>query len=268
MQYTEKIVDLASLQRDVLCYWQMVGNVDHLSGITSRYVPKGQSLLVFNYGDPIDYHDAPKIELVNAQLIIVPAVATSSIVNQKGAIDLFGISLIGDGLFKLIQQPITTWANGLPDALKQKFEALYEELDGLAFSSKSTKAERFLLDNLNQQLNSIPFQTAIELINAAKGAVNISEIAEKVHVSERQLQRLFKARIGISPKDYCKTIRVNSYLDFVISKGDYVDWMDLVVAHNYHDQPHFINEVKSISKLSPRRLQRYRDTLYHRYIGS
>jgi hypothetical protein len=41
--------------------------------------------------------------------------------------------------------------------------------------------------------------------------------------------------------------------------------MELVVAFDYHDQPHLINEVKAISKLSPQKLLSYRDTLYDYY---
>ena len=112
---------------------------------------------------------------------------------------------------------------------------------------------------LIKKKNSPPFQQAIKYINESKGIVSISEIAESVHVSNRQLQRLFKTRIGISPKDYCKIVRVNNYLDFILNKRYSIDWMQLVVEYNYHDQPHLINEVKSIAKLSPKKLLSYRD---------
>ncbi|HCT52702.1 MAG TPA: hypothetical protein DF712_09600 [Balneola sp.] len=106
---------------------------------------------------------------------------------------------------------------------------------------------------------------ATEVIQETKGVIMVSDIADKVHVSERQLQRLFKTRLGISPKDYCKIIRVNNYLEFILSKNESVDWMELVVEYDYHDQPHLINEVKSIADLSPKKLLNLRDTLYHRY---
>lgn len=107
---------------------------------------------------------------------------------------------------------------------------------------------------------------AINIIHGTKGVIKVSEIAKKVYVSERQLQRLFKTRIGISPKDYCKIVRVNNYLEFILHRNKSVDWMELVVEYNYHDQPHLISEVKSIAKLPPNKLQSYRDTLYHRYM--
>ena len=265
MNYTERIVTEGHLKGDVLCYWQMSGNIDSSSGVTSRYLPKGQNLLVLNYGNEIEYLDTQKVKFLNPQFFIVPAITTSRIINQKGHIDLFGISFIGDGLYKLIEQPISKIKSDFPDNLRLKFENLHKALNAMIFSEKIEFAEKFLTENLNQKLNSPPFQQAIKIINQSKGGATVSDIADKVHVSERQLQRLFKTRIGISPKAYCKIIRVNNYLDFILNKESSIDWMELVVEYNYHDQPHFINEVKAITKLSPKKLQHFRDTLYHRY---
>ncbi|WP_348655432.1 AraC family transcriptional regulator [uncultured Roseivirga sp.] len=267
MNYTEKLVAEKSLKDDILCYWQMKGDIDEAVGINSRYLPKGQNLLIFNYGRDIEYMEATKFMYLNPRVIIVPAFATSRIINQKGKIDLFGISFIGDGLYKLMRLPMTKLVNHLTENLRQKYENLHSELDGLDFPQKAIVAEKFLTDNINQNLNSPPLQQAIKAIHQAKGKITIGDIAKKVYVSERQLQRLFKTRIGISPKVYCKIIRVNNYIDFILSKDESVNWMELVVEYDYHDQPHLINEVKSIAKLSPKKLQSYRDTLYHRYIN-
>ncbi|GAB4378756.1 MAG: helix-turn-helix domain-containing protein [Salibacteraceae bacterium] len=267
MNYTEKLVTEESLKDDVLCYWQMRGEIDENVGINSRYLPKGQNLLIFNYGSDIEYMDATKFKYLNPKVIVVPAFATSRIINQKGKIDLFGISFIGDGLYKLLGQPMAKIVNNFPDNLKQKSENLHTDLDGLDFPQKTAIAEKFLTDNINQNLNSPPLKQAIKAIHQAKGKITIGDIAKKVYVSERQLQRLFKTRIGISPKVYCKIIRVNNYIDLLLSKDETVDWMELVVEYDYHDQSHLINEVKSIAKLSPKKLQSYMDTLYHRYIN-
>lgn len=265
MNYVEELVSDQVLKTDVLCYWEMSGHIDNAAGISSRYLPKGQNLIVFNYGEEVQYA-APEIPFLNPSFFIVPAIATSKMIHQKGRIDLFGISFIGDGLFKLIQHPISKLTSDLPDHLKEKYEGLHAKMRGMAFAEKIEVTDKFLAKNINQKKNSPPFQQAIKSINESKGIVSISDIAKSVHVSDRQLQRLFKTRIGISPKDYCKIVRVNNYLDFILNKNNPVNWMQLVVEYNYHDQPHLINEVKSIAKLSPKKLISYRDTLYQRYL--
>jgi AraC-like DNA-binding protein len=268
MNYVEEIVSNKILKRDVLCYWYMSGYINSTAGINSRYLPKGQNILVFNFGDSIEQLNLSQNNDFKSPFFIVPAIKSSTIINQKGRIDLFGISFIGEGLYKLIQQPVSKLISEFPNTLKGEYEELFSDLSECNFLDKVKIVEKFLLENLNQKIESPVFQKAIKVIHEHKGVIKVFEITDKVHVSERQLQRLFKTRLGISPKDYCKIIRVNNYLEFIISKNKTVDWMELVVEYDYHDQPHLINEVKSISKLSPKNLLSFRDTLYHRYLGA
>jgi len=268
MNYFEKIVSNKLLKEDVLCYWEMSGSIDSKVGVNSRFIPKGQNILVFNFGDSIEQLGLSRNNFSKNPFFIVPAIKSSMFINQKGKVDLFGISFIGEGLYKLMQQPLSKLIGEFPNQLIDKYEYLFSELNKMNFSDKINISENFLLENLNQNIKSPVFHPAIKIIHKTKGVIKVSEIANKVHVSERQLQRLFKARMGITPKDYCKIVRVNHYLEFLFSKGNSVDWMELVVEYDYHDQPHLINEVKSISKLSPKKLLSYRDTLYHRYSGA
>lgn len=266
MNYSEKIVDHNSLKNDILCYWTMSGVIPASEDLRSRHTPKGQNLLIFNYGDKIELVNSTGTDYSNAQFFIFPAEASSQIISQKGTIDLFGISFIGDGLYKLIQHPISKLNSHFPESLMEKYHKLYADLKELNFNQKIECVESFLLENINHKIESSSFVEAVELIKRKKGVVKISEIATHSQISERQLQRLFKTRMGISPKDYCKIERVNSYLNYILDNEKSADWFDLVVEYNYHDQPHFINEVKMICKLSPKKLLKYRDTLYHHYI--
>jgi methylphosphotriester-DNA--protein-cysteine methyltransferase len=266
MNYREIIVSNEQLKDGTLCYWEMTGFVDHDKGIDMRYIPEGQNLLIFNFGTPIDLLDTPeKSSFLNSPFFVIPAVATSRLFNQKGKVELFGISFIADGLFNLIQQPISKLQNSFPANLKGKCEEMYAQMEQMNFSDRSKLVESFLIGHIKQKNKNPSFSNAYKIIKETKGCIKVSDLAKKVCVSERQLQRLFKTRLGISPKDYCKVVRVNSYIDFISNRDKLVDWMELVVEFDYHDQPHLINEVKAISKLSPQKLLSYRDTLYDYY---
>lgn len=266
MHYIEKIVEHPSLRCDVLCYWQMTGSIPEAKNLHSRHTPKGQNLLIFNFGNRIETINGAKSHDTDSPFFIVPALPTSQMIGQRGTVDLFGISFIGDGLFKLIQHPVSTLLDDLPAFWKKEFTRLRDQLKELSFSEKSDLVDTFMLENLNQKTQNVSFQKAYELIINTRGSIKVAEIVDQVQISERQLQRLFKARMGISPKDYCKIVRVNGYLEFILENDRSVDWMDLVVEYNYHDHPHLINEVKSIARLSPQKLIKYRDTLFHRYM--
>ena len=265
MKYFEIIESQEQLKEDILCYWQMTGKIDTSKGINSRHIPKGQNILIYNFGDPIEYPDFTQNVLSNSSFLIVPALKSSLIFNQKGIIDLFGISFKGDGFYKLIQMPVSELFVEFPKGLRSKFEVLFSKLKGKSFTEKKSIAETFMLENISQDIKSDIFCRAIEIIDTSKGAIKVNEIASQLQVSDRHIQRLFMVRMGISPKDYCKIVRVNNYLEFILAKNTSADWMELVVEYDYHDQPHLINEVKSISRLSPGKLLNYRDTLYVRY---
>lgn len=261
MQYTEKIVSNEYLKHDVLCYWQMDGYIPQKEGIDSRYIPKGQSLLIFNYGDVINLPD----KQIHSPFFVVPTITSSLMINQTGNINLFGISFLGDGLFKIINEPLKHVNQPLPESLNMACEILYNKMHNLKFEEKLLHAEDFVLNKLNRNIHSKTLSDAIALIHKENGIINIDDLSKKLNISSRQLQRLFKTRLSISPKDYCKIIRVNNYLEYIVNKNNDIDWMDLVVEFDYHDQPHLIKEVKSLANLSPQKLIKYRDTLYHRY---
>jgi AraC-like DNA-binding protein len=146
---------------------------------------------------------------------VIPAVASSRLFNQKGKVELFGISFIADGLFNLIQQPISKLQNSFPANLKGKCEEMYAQMEQMTFSDRSKLAESFLIGHIKQNNKNPSFSNAYKIIKETQGCIKVSDLAKKVCVSERQLQRLFKMRLGISPKDYCKVVRVNSYIDFI-----------------------------------------------------
>jgi len=266
MNYREIIVSNEQIKDGTLCYWEMTGFVDHDKGIDMRYIPEGQNLLIFNFGTPIDLLDTPEeSSFLNSPFFVIPAVATSRLFNQKGKVELFGISFIADGLFNLIQQPISKLQNSFPANLKGKCEEMYVQMEQMTFSDRSKLVESFLIGHLKQNNKNPSFSNAYKTIKETKGCIMVSDLAKKVCVSERQLQRLFKMRLGISPKDYCKVVRVNSYIESILSKERDIDWMELVVEFDYYDQPHLVNEVKSITQLSPENLLKYRDTLFVLY---
>ena len=239
----------------------MNGSVPLSEGISSRYIPKGQSLLIFNYGTEIKLPN----EIINSPIFIVPTIASSLIINQTKNINLFGVSFIGDGLYKLLNRPIHKVNQELPKELFQKCKSLYEVIDGLSFQKKCNQVESFLFNNINRDLENETFNQALQIIAKEKGSLKVNYLSELLNVSDRQIQRLFKTRLGLTPKDFIKITRVNNYLDFILKNSDSVDWMQLVVEFDYHDQPHLIKEIKAITKLSPQKLLKYKDTLFHLY---
>lgn len=263
MKYTEKIIENSILQNEVLCIWEMKGELPPAMNVSSRIVPKAQHLIVFNFGDTIKY--SKEIRKANTtNCYCVTASAQSFMLEQKGHIHLLGISFIRDGLYKLLQTPLKEITNNWSQ-LVEKFDILREQLQHVDFNECTGTIEQFLIEHRNSNISNQAFDRAMNLMESSKGNVSIQDVAKHSKVTIRQLQRLFSVRLGLSPKAFCKITRLNHYLDTILATAENIDWMDIVEKFDYHDQPHLIKEVKSLVQLSPQQLVQYRDTLYHHY---
>lgn len=107
----------------------------------------------------------------------------------------------------------------------------------------------FFRSNSNTGLIS----TSIQMIIAGKGNITVSLLAKSVHCSVRQLQKLFKNFIGISPKLFIRIIKVREALDDIAYPGFFSPNMtQLALSHGYYDQPHFNRTFSSFIKTTPK----------------
>ncbi len=139
------------------------------------------------------------------------------------------------------------WGNAAQE-LSQKIAE--EKLD----HQKIALIESFLLDHFMPKKESIIDQ-ALQIIIAAKGFMEISELANISSLSPAQFRKRFKEEIGISPSQYSKIIRIKSTL--AILKADYQKSLtDLTYLLGYFDQAHFIKDFKSVTGISPKHLRK------------
>lgn len=231
--------------------------------VSFRHIPKNQSLLVLGVKGGVEKKINPVSDRVG-EFFIVPAFPTSiqaTIPSKK----MVGISFIKDGLYRLSKQNMKEQGPTIPPKLASKMyelRGIFEEGDLRSVAEKTT---RFLLSEMDLEPGPQGFEKAIEKIESSNGCLSIQSVCEGAGISERSLQRHFRERIGIAPKKYAKITRVNAYLHELIT-DESKNWMDAVVSYHYHDQPHLINEFKSIVKHAPNDLLKYRDSLYQRII--
>ena len=96
-----------------------------------------------------------------------------------------------------------------------------------------------------------------------RGRVTTEHLANKAGVSRQQLARLFRDRLGISPKLYCRLARFQSGLAYAgLGKG--VDWAQVALELGYTDQSHMIAEFREFSGLTPQMLATQR--WFHPFI--
>lgn len=89
----------------------------------------------------------------------------------------------------------------------------------------------------------------VAMLCASQGSIPVSELAETVGWSSRQINRYFTQWFGLPLKAYCNILRFRASFGH-LKEGK------LFPEHNFTDQAHFIHEVKKYAGVAPKELSK------------
>ena len=93
-------------------------------------------------------------------------------------------------------------------------------------------------------------QKAISLIIKSKGQIKIKSLLDQLPLTERTLERNFKAYVGLSPKQFAKIIQFQSSLN-QLTESNFGKLTDVGLDSGFTDQSHFIRTFKSYTGQTP-----------------
>ena len=128
----------------------------------------------------------------------------------------------------------------------------------------SFERDQFLKGNYINYLNqffsdrkcskSLRLSTIVDAILASKGLLAIEELSKENGISTRQLERLFKDFIGLTPKEYSNIIRLQHALDLIASKSKNRALLDVALECGFYDHSHLTNAIKNHTGFLPSEL--------------
>jgi AraC-like DNA-binding protein len=133
---------------------------------------------------------------------------------------------------------------------------LAEQIVPLSESGRLDRLESALLRQTARargQRSAVDIPGMADCIQRRGGQVSIASLATAAGISRQQLTRVFRERVGVSPKVYCRLARFHSALAYV-RDGDAVDWARAACDAGYTDQSHMITEFRQFSSLTPHKL--------------
>lgn len=136
------------------------------------------------------------------------------------------------------------------------FRSLKKDIENIVIKYHSIKERVYHVEKLLlRKLYKKPFSNS-NLLNGvyhilqAKGATTISTISQYTCVSSRQLERIFREYIGITPKKCCSLVRYqNIWKDLVYKRN--LSFSDITYNYGYSDQAHMINDFKKYHGSTP-----------------
>ena len=171
-------------------------------------------------------------------------------------VEVFGIRFKPEGIYNLFGVPAAVFS--------QTFEDMESVLGGafreycLRLREAATVRQRLELTEASLRRNlerqggrGLSYVNhAAELIRRNSGEVRIEELSRQVFISQRQLEREFRQKIGLSPKLYLRIQRLNA-VHRQLQSGQVLDFTQITYACGYADQAHFIRDFKRFTGVRP-----------------
>jgi AraC-like DNA-binding protein len=113
--------------------------------------------------------------------------------------------------------------------------------------------ENFLFKKLREGNEPDPLvRQAVHLIYRHHGMVSMRQLTQTLGSEERNLERRFRKNVGISPKTFSGTIRLQYFIKLLHNASQRAHLTRLGYECGYFDQSHLIREFKKNVGITPR----------------
>ena len=165
-------------------------------------------------------------------------------------------------------------------------------INAMILKDSAMELNEFLTEDLNEQLIHAPsnldriailtdflvrkwkpakrrdglIEESLCLIQRSLGRTSVQTLLSDLHISERQFERRFCQVVGLSPLSYIRVKRFNEAVRLMKS-GQYDTLTEVAHALNFHDQSHFIRDIKTFTGITPKSLSQKVVDFSHNQAG-
>jgi AraC-like DNA-binding protein len=239
----------------VKCIWSLESDAPiHDSG-RERILPDSCVELVFHFGDTYRTHFASGESSLQPPSFVVGQMRRFLEIEPTGRAGLIAVRFYARGAYLFFHRPLHEVAAGVVD-LEDLWRARAREwTERIALASGMNARLRFIEEALLSLLRSNgrtdpAVDRALHLIEACRGQVRVSDLAEEIGVSCRHLSRQFQRAVGVSPKEYGRTKRFLHALELLTREGPR-SLMEVALDSGFYDQSHFNHEFRELAGMSP-----------------
>ncbi len=131
----------------------------------------------------------------------------------------------------------------------------FKNISQKIINSGTTRSKIEVINSLILKFsNSVKFSvdeisSAIDMIIAAEGKIKLENIYSGLTISQRQFQRNFIKRTGLTPKEFCKLLRFHMVTRKLVKNN--FRHFDTLVESGYYDQSHYYREFKEFLGMLP-----------------
>jgi AraC-like DNA-binding protein len=181
----------------------------------------------------------------------------SGVLNIRPGVESFAVFFWPFGWSRLFNIPVRETTNQFDDPtplhgveIREVWNRMGQET---TFEKRVEVIEQFLMKRLSSagQISSV--NVAIAHILRRKGNMSISKLGIPGLLSLRQLERLFKTEVGMSPKMFARVARFQSAVDAKLADPA-TTWLEIAHRVGYYDQMHMVHDFERLGRNTPTEL--------------
>lgn len=243
------------LEPYVGCYWLSVftgseKEAQELKPKAVTLIPDGGSSFIFDVNYRQNRHHESIWGVMDKPVVVYNQHSVS-----KGETMTFGVDFKPGGLYRFLGIPMGEFTNHSPELGSLSYSTFHQLAESIisagSIGELIHKIEAFLLKQLNEVSSYQPtVMEALYSISETSGSIRVSELANRLLISERSLRRLFHEHVGISPKTLCRITRLQSVMKHC-TENKQLDFLMTAYDSGYFDQSHFIKDFKEFCGYTP-----------------
>jgi AraC-like DNA-binding protein len=244
-------------------YWRGTFAPGEEGLLSQRVVPNGYVELIIHLGDASCHLYRNGQWSSSATSILIGLYSEPYEVRFLNDVQVFGIRFKPEAWLPVLGIPASELCNGHED-LSMVMGVAHEDLvehvrEAADIAGMIDHADTWILRRtMDKPYRRDHVHQAAELIRRAPTTLKIEELAGLVNIGQRQLERSFKQRIGVTPKQYQRMQRLNR-VNRLLLHGLRMDLTEIAYACGFADQSHFIREFRLFTGERPNRFLRERD---------
>ena len=185
--------------------------------------------------------------------MLVGQISRFILVESSGPVDLIGIRFQPGGLYSLLGLTAYEISDRWIDlsSADPRLERRLREVNAPDTDCHRVNLQSVLLAELTKHDSGPSIgERAIGHLTMAHGKIRIDELARRIGVTVRQLERRFLMEIGLTPKRYARIVRFARVVNLVQSIHSR-NWHQLALSSGYFDQAHLIRDFRHFAGQTP-----------------
>ncbi len=258
----------AKLQKWVKCFWTLTQR-SRINFDPEPILPDGSPEIVFNLAGPFRRYHKGTVER-QPESIVVGQMNSFVVIEPTNLVDLFGIRFHPHGLYPLVRQSMTQLSDQI-ESVETVFGKKGSQLEERIKEAKSTEERIKICEEEFSDSLFVEFKDGDLVEYATRSIANndfesIGQLAVKLDISNKKLERIFNRYVGITAKRLSRITRLQKVVTKIGGKQT-VGWADLAYSFGYFDQSHFIKDFKDFSGLTPKAFKNWDRSLTDYFIS-